>query len=489
MVVFQLISVPVCLKFWGQETYGSWLALYAAFMLVRSLDVGFVTYVGNQLNYLYHQDVCELRAHLASALTGIAIIGMIQLAIGLAAIFSDHVVLFLGLTSDFALSHRSGVALLVLISTWALSGSYLGIVHRLMIPAGLMYQAAWWGLGVQVGQFVGIILAAILHFDMLETSLLFAFLQFSIYFASVIYIRGKLPELYPWWKGLRIRTGLNDLRYSMMLTVSNMIQQGTSNGIVLIVSSLAGPAAVPVFTTIRTLTNLWNTATNVLTTPLLPDVVRFYAKGEPQKLLSMTVAHWVLVGSFINWGVMLTYPLLPLLYSYWTGHNMLLDKGLLALLLGSVVVANVGAMMLMYLNGINSLRIVMVVSLVRGILGLGGGMLAYRTLGLVGFGLGILLGELLVLLVTGYYFVRHELINKGIRMPPSALISTALGAASVLLFLLGDGFAWFSFDWSWPISFAGVMAASLWGWSGLDPAVKHRLLGLLPKRIFSRDIG
>jgi hypothetical protein len=46
-LVFQLISVPICLKYWGKESYGSWLALFSAFMLIRSLDGGFTAYVGN----------------------------------------------------------------------------------------------------------------------------------------------------------------------------------------------------------------------------------------------------------------------------------------------------------------------------------------------------------------------------------------------------------------------------------------------------------
>lgn len=195
---FQLISVPICLKYWGKETYGSWLALYAAFMLVRSLDTGFISYVGNKLNYLYHQDQNALREHLASSIRGIAVIGAIQLSIGMAAVFSDGIVLLLGVNSGPASDHRSSLALLVLIGTWALSGSYLGIVHRLMIPTGMMYQAAWWSMGFQVSQFTVIILAAMLHFDMLRTSLLFAFVQFSIYLASAIYIRLKLPAYYPW---------------------------------------------------------------------------------------------------------------------------------------------------------------------------------------------------------------------------------------------------------------------------------------------------
>ena len=64
-LVFQLVSVPVCLKYWGKESYGSWLALLSAFMMLRALDGGFVAYVGNKLNYLYHQNTDALREHLA----------------------------------------------------------------------------------------------------------------------------------------------------------------------------------------------------------------------------------------------------------------------------------------------------------------------------------------------------------------------------------------------------------------------------------------
>src|SRR5437867_8848993 len=103
-VGLQLISVPICLKYWGKETYGSWLALYATFMLVRSLDTGFVSYVGNKLNYLYHQDQNVLHEHLASSIIGIAIIGILQFSIGVAAIFSNSIVL-LGVSSDRAVDH------------------------------------------------------------------------------------------------------------------------------------------------------------------------------------------------------------------------------------------------------------------------------------------------------------------------------------------------------------------------------------------------
>ena len=481
-VAFQLISVPVCLKYWGQETYGSWLALFSAFMLLRSLDGGYVSYVGNKLNYLYHQDTSALREHLSSGVSGIALIGTIQLLLAAAAMMSDRLAIMLGMQAGDAAGLQDRMGLLVLIASWVLTGSYIGIVHRLLIPAGLMYQAAWWSMAFQVTQFAAIMVAALAGVDMLQTSIFFALSQLATYVASAIYVRQKLPVYYPWWQGARVSTGLRDLRHSMMLTASNLIQQGTTNGVVLLVSALAGPAAVPIFTTVRTMTNLWTNVTNVLTTPLLPDVVRFHANGEAQKLMAVNEAYWVLVGSAVNWGVLLSYPLLAPLYDYWTGHAITLDRTLLCLLLGSVVVTNAGALMAMHLNGINSLRIVLGTSLARGVLGLGVGALAYGQLGLAGFGLGILASELAALLMTGCFFVKNELTDKGATMPATAFVPTALGMGSVLLFLVCEGFGLLSGFWAWPLALAGVAVASVWGWKRLEHGVKERLVGLVANR-------
>ena len=487
-IVFQLVSVPVCLMYWGKETYGSWLALFSAFMLLRSLDAGYVSYVGNKLNYLYHQDNRALRDHLSSSVAGIALIGVLQLLLALCTLMFYPLAAMLGMHSGGAAELSDMLGLLVLTVSWVLTGSYFGIVHRLLIPAGLMFQGAWWAMLFQASQFSAIMVAALLRMGMLQTSFLFALSQMAIYVASVTYIKYKLPAYYPWWKGGHVSTGLKDLRQSMTLTFSNLIQQGATNGIVLMVSLLAGPATVPIFTTVRTLTNLWTTVSNVLTTPLLPDMVRFHAKGEANKLVATTEAHWVLAGSIVNAGVLLTYPLLPLLYGFWTGHAMMLDNSLLGLLLGSVVVTNAGAVIAIYLNGINSLRLVLSASVVRGVLGLGAGTLAYGKMGLAGFGLGILAGELVALFITVRFFVTYELVNKGTKMPLSSFAPTALSAGSVLLFLAGDGFGWFLFIWSWPLAFAGVMVSTVWGWKKLDYGVRVRLVSLFSNRITSSSV-
>ncbi|MDQ3776857.1 MAG: hypothetical protein M3461_22150 [Pseudomonadota bacterium] len=488
-VASQLISVPICLKYWGRETYGSWVALYAAFMLVRSLDTGFVSYVGNKLNYLYHQDQNALREHLASSITGIAVIGALQLSLGVAAIFFDGVELLLGVPSDRAAAYQSSLGLLVLIGTWALSGSYLGIVHRLLIPTGFMYQAAWWSMGFQVSQFIGIILAAMLHFDMLQTSVLLAFVQCFIYWASAIYIRFKLPAYYPWWRGGRRRTAIKDLGGSMLLTASNLIQQGSTNGTVMLVSALSSPAVVPVFSTVRTLANLWTNVTNVLTTPLLPDVVRYSATGEGRKLVTISEAYAVVVGSTVNLGVLITYPLMEPIYSYWTAHVVALDKSLFCVLLASVVLANVGGLITLYLNGINSLGVVLAASVIRGTLSLVVGGFLFFHFGLAGFGMAILVGELLALLVLGHYFLRRELPRQGVGLPFLSLAPIVISSASVLIFLISEGFDFSLAPYLYPAALAAVGSAAVWGWRTLEPGVKHRLLRMIGDRFVAKGIA
>lgn len=478
----QLILVPVCINFWGQESYGRWLSLFSALMLLRSLEVGYVVYVGNKLNYLYHKDSNALREHLSSAVAGIALLGSLQLLLAAGTLASDPLATILGMPAGTASGLQEKLGLVVLTASWVMSGSYIGIVHRLQIPAGMMYQAAWWYLLIQVSQYVTVMAAALLRLDILQSSILFALSQFVIYVASAIYVRQTLPAYYPWWRGGRISIGFKDLSQSMMLTVSNLIQQGSTNGIVLIVSALAGPAAVPVFTTVRTIANLWTNVTNILINPLLPDVVRFHAKGEAHKLMAMNEAYWVLLGSVVNWGVLLSYPLLEPLYGFWTGHVVALDKTLLCLLLGSVVVTNTGALMNMHLGGINSLWIVLKTSIVRGVVGLGGGALGYGVLGLTGFGLGIFTGELVILLMMGRFFIKHELVEKGVKIPVIAYAPTTLGTGSVLFFLTSDGFSWLPALLAWPMALAGVAIATVWGWQRLEHDIRVKIEGLVVQR-------
>ena len=222
--------------------------------------------------------------------------------------------------------------------------------------------------------------------------------------------------------------------------------------------------------------------TNLLTAPLLPEIVRYHVNRETHKLVALNQVYWVVVGLVVNGGVLLCYPMLPWLYGHWTAHNVGLDNRLLSLLLAGLVLYNVGALMASHLNGINSLRIVLAVSVVRATLCLGGGALGYGSMGLAGLGMGILAGEFFAVLMTVRYFMVHELTRNGREMPTATLASVALSAGSAVLFLLSVGMGWVPGGWGWFLSLAGVAVGSTWGWITLDQEVRRRLLALATQR-------
>lgn len=481
----QIVSVPVCLHYWGKENYGAWLAVFSAHLLLRSVDGGYTLYVGNKLNYLYHVSIPRMRLHLSSARAGVAVLAVVELLLVAAAFFFGPLERALGMPADSALESQAKLSLLVLMASWVLTGAYIGIVDRLFIPANLMHQAAWLAMGLQALQFAVIITAATLRLDLLDTSVLCALAQAAIYICSLLYARGKLPEFFPLRPHFQWRLGLADLRHSSLLTVSNLVQQGTASGAVLMVAALAGPAGVPAFTTIRTLANLWTQITTVLSSPLLPDLVRFHVRSEARKILAVNRAYWTFVGSAVNWGTLLAYPLLPVIYGDWTTRALPLDGALLSLMLGAVVVANAGALMALHLSGVNSLGIMLTGSLVRATLTLGAGFAGFHRIGLASFGLGILVAEVLVALLSGRHFIRRELIARGVHPGLAEFGPVTLGTGSAALFFLGMGLGWWSGIVPWSLALAGVATASAWGWITLEPDIRNRILAL-PMRLLRR---
>jgi O-antigen/teichoic acid export membrane protein len=467
-IVLQLIAVPICLAYWGQLQYGQWLTLYAAFLVIRSLDSGYIGYVGNKLNILYHEDAEALRTHLGSAAVGVVVLGGLQLSLAVGVVQFDVLANHLGVQA-LATDHRTGLlGLLLMTVSWVLTGSYLGIVHRLAIPTRLMYEAAWWSMAFQIFTAGALMAAAVMRLGLLQTSALFAGSQALAYVISALYFRRRLPEFVPWLQGLNIQRGLSDLAHALVPTASNMVQQGQNSGMVLMVSSLVGPAAIPVYTTLRTLSNLWTNVTNAIAAPLLPEIVRFHVHRDADKLAATEEAYGAVAGTLVNFGILFAYPLLPWVYTLWTRGTLALNHELLCLMLAGVAVVNAGALREVYLTGINKTGAILATATVRLTSSLGIGWALYGSMGLVSFGLGLLTGEILAVIVTS--LVAHRTSSWG-RIPPSTW-----GAAVVVSFLSIEGFHLATSHWLWPAAVLALAASSASSWWRLDEALRARIL-------------
>src|SRR5262245_5243340 len=372
-VALQLLSVPVCIRNWGEQTYGLWLALIALANLCRTFDFGFTAYVGNELNLLHHSDPQELRRRLASGVWGALVVGAIELLAGVLIIASGALPGLLGVPEEVSRGGQAGLALGILLIGLVTTSPFLGIVPKLFVPAGMLHQATWWFMGLQIAQSAALIAAAALGWSLAQAALLYAAANATNQIASAIYVARVLPDYFPWWRSPSFAIGMRDLLRSSGLLGATLLTQFGTNGVVMLVSAGLGVAAVPAFTTVRTLAGLWTTLLNVLTSPFLPDVVRYHAHRDTAKILAMLEAHWLLASGLVNLSILLCLPFLDELYRVWTRGQVALDRALLDALLIGVVIGTPASLIGVYLVGINRLRAVTATFAARGLLPIGVG--------------------------------------------------------------------------------------------------------------------
>ena len=404
------ITVPILLSKWGNETYGVWLALFAGYTMLQSLDNGHINYVGNKLNVLYHKDILASQKVLGSSLLISFILGSVQLLIAFVLIFTNKLKVVFGINVLAAQSATLNTGLIILLLVWIIFGSFGGILHRLMIPVGLMYQSQWWGILYSFTQLLSIIITVISGGSILDVCIVYALVQAFVYTLTFIYIKNKIPLFFPWWKLKDWKTAFSNFGKSLVLTINNIIQQLGNSGLILFIANLFSVATIPVFTTLRTITNSAGSITNVFITSLVPDLVRYHANGEGRKVLATQNANWFITGSIINLGILIIMPFIEALYVLWTKGHLGFNFQLFLFLVASISFLSFGTGLNTYIKSINDLFSQTVIIFTRVILIFLFSYLFITSLGIASVGLGILISELVSSVILPVYFV-NKIIN------------------------------------------------------------------------------
>lgn len=477
-IFFQLVSVPICLHFWGSQLYGEWLAVFAAANLLRVVDNGYVAYAGNRLNILYHDNQPMLHQVLASGAYATALLGILQGLALLLMVRLDGLGWLLGTTSTARIDHAQ-TALIVLVAVWIVAGTFFSLVQRLMIPTGMLYQSTWWSMAYQASLCVAVIVAAVARLGLIETSILVASIHALVHLLMAMYVWRKLPEFVPQWRCATLRLAFSDLCGSMVFSVNSASQQTYTNGLVLVVSSALGASFVPAFTTTRTLVNLWNSVISALTNPLVPDVVRLHVQRQGDKLLLLARAHEWLVGALVTVGVVVTYPATLWAYGIWTHHSLQVNEGLLAALLASMLFIGAGSFMTSYLSNVNDKMAIMATASCRTAVSLVLGVVLVKMIGLAGIGVGVVIAEVVCYALMVMHFFKRAI---QLRVDRSVSFSTPLWLASGIVvactYLAVAAHSDQTLLAYYSLSSVIVAACSWVGWRQLDVSTRTRLLAL-----------
>lgn len=478
-----IIIVPVLLKYWGNEKYGLWLALYAGFSLLQSLDTGHINYIGNKLNITYNTDKGELKNILASSFIMAMIIGTLQILVVVLLILFNLLPAFIGIETNILNQFSIPASLLILLISWLFSGSIGGILHRIMIPTGFYFQAQWWGILYRFCQFLSIIIVAILGGSILEATLFYVFIQFIVYGLTFYYIKIKIPEFYPWWKGAKLVIAFSNFKNSLVFTSTSFVQQLGNNGLILFISNLFSSFYLPIFTTIRTMTNTALSITNLLINSILPDFIRYHTGKEKEKLNSVFNANWFFSGLIVNIGLIMVIPFADYIFKLWTKGIINFDFNLFVSLAASISVINFGAGLYNYIYGINNLRAVSAITVTRVIILFCFSYLLSSFMGLGGIGVAILISEIFSSIILPYFFVQQ--IFKSFEGSLDYKTSIIAIASPIIMILLAV-FQLFGIEFNyyiWGISLFFMILIYIFNWLILDKEVKDRTI-LLIRNLF-----
>jgi O-antigen/teichoic acid export membrane protein len=264
-------------------------------------------------------------------------------------------------------------------------------------------------MAIRLTQFFSIVIIAVGGGSIFSACMWYAVIQSIVTMLAFWYIKMKLPDFYPWWHAAQWREGLRGLRKSLVLTFITIGQQLSNSGLVLLISALFTAAIIPSFTTLRTLTNTGGAVTRIFITALSPDMIRFHATRETEKLFSTLNANWFISGICVNFGIILVLPIIERIYRLWTKGYLAFNPVLFFLLAVAISLDNFGTGLNMYLSGINDLRSQTIITITRvGVLFLVGYYLS-SFYGILSIGIGCVVAEIFASVVLPVIFVNRRL--------------------------------------------------------------------------------
>lgn len=407
--VQQMALVPVLLSAWGQERYGVWLALQSVFTWSSAVAVGHQQYLNGELAKTMPVDAAAARTKLASALlVGQGLATIEWLLFLLLAVVNDY--RLLGITEDVA--GHDGLRLLLVVQATAhwLIKPAAGSLHKLLTAKPETHaRSIWWTSFHSLALTV-----ALLVFALSGAGLVGAAVGVAV--ALVVYavpmMRDTRRRAAPYWPSpshVDIRVGLRDLGRSLVVGGTFFVQYSLVNGINLLISGTAGAAALPLFTTTRTLANVLSQGVMMLVFPSTPELVRFEVTKAYDHFVQTLRVTWLVSGAAVNLGALALAVVVEPFYLLWTRGEMAFDRALFSYLALGVCLQALGLPLANLVVGMNHLRASATVALVKVATAASLSFALVAQMGTPAFGVGLAAAELLGTVAIPLHHFRNTL--------------------------------------------------------------------------------
>lgn len=404
-LAFQVVLVPVFLKYWDVKTYGAWILITSIVNIVSTIDRGHVDYLGYEFLKTDEQKKSYLGKLLLSGLfTNIVIVAIEFVALffliyGNKAFFN----LFGGeLRFSSLLWYQVKVSLVIQFLIWAVFTSNLGLLYRFLFNYGYFPRYSWQNIASTILSMVASIIAVVLGCNLLQT---------TIYSAGTT----ALFSIFQGYDLLRLlkkeRIPLNSYSYrlagakfseSLLFSLRSFLENIRQQGIRLIIIPFVGTSGLASFVTMRTGANVSLQGLSTITNPLLPELMRFLKQKEQKKIDASLSLVWFVLAVLLAPGVVLLQYAAPKLFYFWVKGHIIFDPLLFAFLSMGVLVYAIAQPGMAIIKGNNLLKTQMLIAVLSSVVLVVALFLLVPRFNILGAGISLLLAEIVA--AIGYLY-------------------------------------------------------------------------------------
>ena len=408
-VLTQVALVPIYLSTWTPEVYGAWILLQSVWAIIIVIDLAHHDFVGYECLQVGINKRLEIANIVIAAIPVSFAISLLDLFIVALLIKFDYIEVLVG--KDLELLSQWRLSLILIAFSWVFTGSQAGLLVRWLTPFGYNPMLTWWG--VVHAALTAVIPAFVVYkgASLLDASIALCVTNLSFFFIFIVVMLGTLKK-----EKLIVRYTINFTRgltrgyLSLWLVIKNFSEIAKQQGVRIILAPLVGTGEMVAFTTMRTGSNFTLQALNTVVNPVMPELMNFLILKDQHRMESIFAVVWLVLCGGLAPAVLLIQYLAPKFFPIWTNHKILFDPWLFEVFSLNVLVLSLAQPAIAIVQGKNSLRSQLIISLTTGSIAVVGMLIFVPIFGIFSAACSMLAAEVIGL--SAYVLCAQRLLKE-----------------------------------------------------------------------------
>ncbi|MFL9844964.1 polysaccharide biosynthesis protein [Flavobacterium rhizosphaerae] len=360
----QFLLVPAFMLTVGSRGYAFWIAISAIAGMICALNLGHLHYASNVLNLAYHKNH-DVQQEMRQVQGANYFYLILQSVIGLVI----SLPLFLSMFTSFPVSYiqqNSFSTGFLFLFFGKITYQYCNsLLLRLFEPVGniritLKYRA--------IGELVDFSATALtIYFtrDIYLTCLAVFIVNILFSLINLYVVNTHIPFQVIVFKDIDIKKSLKFVKQSFVLNMSFLVEKIHEVGLNIIVVTFFRPEVLPIFSTSRTMTNIFYRFGNTAVIPLFPAIQKQFTKNNLDYIYSTIKKYWEISTTVIIACITIGLPFLPFIYTYWTKGKLEFNVEIVAFLFMAILFQNFGMIINEYFKKTNFSRQILFYNIIK----------------------------------------------------------------------------------------------------------------------------